>query len=304
MQEDVMILEEEDLVLEEELENEDEEIGYIPDATRAYMIQIGRIPLLTFEQEQELGKRLAEGDESARTSLAESNLRLVVSVAKKYVNRTKMPLLDLIQEGNIGLMAAIERFDYTKGYKFSTYATWWIRQAISKAAVENSRSIRVPMHVIDALSKMNTVYRLLQQELSRTPTAAEIAAKMGIEVAKVKELQAIVKDPVSMDTTINEDDDVTVGDLVADEEAEDPNESIFREQVRAAIYEVLDTLDEREKEVLELRYGLIDNKPRTLDEIGRCYGLTKERIRQIESKALRKMRNPMRSAKLRTCLEV
>ena len=304
MEENVMILDEEDLVFEEELENEDEEIGYIPDATRAYMIQIGRIPLLTFEQEQELGKRMAAGDTSARTSRAESNLRLVVSIAKKYVNRTKMPLLDLIQEGNIGLMAAIERFDYTKGYKFSTYATWWIRQAIAKAAVENSRFIRVPMHIIDALSKMNTASRLLQQELSRTPTQAEIAAKMDIEVAKVKELQAIVKDPVSMDTTINEDDDVTIGDLVPDDEAEDPNESIFREQIRATIYEVLDTLDEREKEVLELRYGLIDNKPRTLDEIGQSYGLTKERIRQIESKALRKMRNPMRSAKLRTCLEV
>lgn len=303
MADEIMILDEEDLTLEEEIENEDEVVGYIPDATRAYMIQISRIPLLTYEQEQELGKRLAAGDASARNMLAESNLRLVVSIAKKYINRTKLPLLDLIQEGNIGLMAAIDRFDYTKGYKFSTYATWWIRQAIAKAAVENSRAIRVPMHIIEALSKMNTAIRLLHQELEREPSSAEIAAKMGIEESKVKQLQSIVKDPVSMDTTINEDEDVTVGDLVADESVEDPGASIFREQIHATIYEVLDTLDEREKRVLELRYGLCDNKPKTLDEIGQLFDLTRERIRQIEDKALRKLRNPVRSARLKTCLE-
>lgn len=303
MENNVMILEVEDFVLEEE--NDIEEniyVGFIPDSTRAYIQSIARIPLLTFEQEQELGARIAKGDQEARNILIESNLRLVVSIAKKYLSRSNIPLLDLIQEGNIGLINAVERFDYTKGYKFSTYATYWIKQAISRAIITQSRTIRIPTHVIEALSKMNTVSRLLFQELNREPTVEEIAAKMEISEKKVKELRSLIKEPVSMDSTLGEDEDTSIGDLVADEE-EAPIEAIFKEHISKKVQEVLSTLDTREAEIISMRYGIGVPAPRTLEEIGKHFGLTKERIRQIEEKALRKLRNPLRSAQLKECFE-
>ena len=302
----VMILEN-DFMIEEETDDinfeEKDYSGPVLEATRAYMRQISRIPLLTFEEEQDLGKRIAAGDEDAKTALAESNLRLVVSIAKKYLTRTTIPFLDLIQEGNLGLMRAIDKFDYTKGYKFSTYATWWIRQAISKMVVEQSRMIRVPMHMIEALSKMSTVSRELYQELQREPTVAEIAKRMGTTEDKVKELQNIVKEPTSMDTRINDDDETTVGDLIADDTDNSPIEEIYHEEVNKTILDVLSTLEEREKEVIIMRFGLGDNKPKTLEEIGKHFNLTRERIRQIEEKALRKLRNPIRSGILKTVFE-
>ena len=303
-----VIIMEENLFIEEEnteIEIEEEGAGGGPvlEATRAYMHQISRIPLLSFEEEQSLGKRIAEGDEEAKTILAESNLRLVVSIAKKYLTRTNIPFLDLIQEGNLGLMRAIDKFDYTKGYKFSTYATWWIRQAISKMVVEQSRMIRIPMHMIEALSKMSTVSRDLYQELKREPTTAEIAKRMGITEDKVKELQTIVKEPTSMDTRINDDDETTVGDLIADDTEESPLEEVYHEEVNRTILEVLATLEEREKEIIIMRFGIGDNKPKTLEEIGKHFNLTRERIRQIEEKALRKLRNPIRSNQLKTMFE-
>lgn len=302
----VMILEN-DFMIEEETDNIDFEekdySGPVLEATRAYMHQISRIPLLTFEEEQDLGKRIASGDEDAKTILAESNLRLVVSIAKKYLTRTNIPFLDLIQEGNLGLMRAIDKFDYTKGYKFSTYATWWIRQAISKMVVEQSRMIRIPMHMIEALSKMSTISRELYQELQREPSAAEIAKRMGTTEEKIKELQNIVKEPTSIDTRINDDDETTVGDLIADETNSSPIEEIYHEEVSKTIFNILSTLDEREKEVIIMRFGLKDNKPKTLEEIGKHFDLTRERIRQIEEKALRKLRNPIRSGILKTVFE-
>lgn len=292
-------------VIFNESEFEDFEIpaGYLPDATRAYMNSISRIPLLTAEEEQCLGERIKQGDVEARNKMIESNLRLVVSIAKKYLHRTKISFLDLIQEGNMGLMKALDKWDYTLGYKFSTYAVYWIKQAISRAVVENSRSIRIPMHIIEQLSKMSKVSQEIYQATLREPTAAEIAEKMGLEVEKVKELQAIVKDPVSIDQTINEEDDVTIGDLVADEE--DPIlDDIFKEEVADKVETVLQTLDSREADILRRRYGLNRQKAQTLEEIGKDYQLTKERIRQIEEKALRKLRNPMRAGLLRECLEI
>lgn len=288
----------------EEIEAREEEVdsSYIPDATRAYMHQIGRIPLLTFEEEQALGKRIAEGDAHAREKLAEANLRLVVSIAKKYIGRTRLTFLDLIQEGNIGLMRAIDKFDYSKGFKFSTYATYWIRQAISKVVAEN-RMIRVPMHVIEALSKLGEVRRELFQKLQREATPEEIAAKMNFSVAKVKELLTVIKEPVSIETSLNDEDDSTIGDLIAAED-EDFNKDIFQEQLSSRIEGVLNTLDAQEKEVIQLRFGLGGQKPKTLEQIGAMFCVTRERIRQIESKALRKLRNPARSNRLKDLMEV
>ena len=280
-------------------EKEEADLSLIPDATRAYMHQISRIPLLTAEEEQELGRRMKEGDMSARDKMVESNLRLVVSVAKTYINRTSMPLIDIIQEGNIGLMTAVDKWDYSLGYKFSTYAVWWIKQAISKTIAEN-RAIRVPMHIITMLSKLSATKSELRHSLNRDATIEEIAAAMELPVEKIKWLYEI-KEPTSLDITLNDEDDTTVGDLVADE-AEDLGENIFRAEINSQIMSVLDTLEAREKEVIEMRYGLNRANPMTLEQIGKHYGLTKERIRQIEDKALRKLRNPIRANMLKGCL--
>ena len=289
------------MILEEDFEMP---TGYMPDAVRAYMNSIRKIPLLTFEEEQLLGKRLAQGDEAARERLIESNLRLVVSIAKKYLHRTKIPFLDLIQEGNMGLMKAVEKWDYSLGYKFSTYATWWIKQSISKVVIEQSRAIRIPAHVIEQLSKIGQITNELCQELKREPTNKEIADRMGLDEKKVKELREIVKDPISIDQNINDEDDATIGDLVADESNDHPIEDLFKEEVTKRVQDVLATLDNREADVLVRRYGLNNQKAQTLEEIGKEYRLSKERIRQIEEKALKKLRNPMRAGLLRECLEV
>ena len=291
------------------LENENEELEFdtsvcMPDATKAYMNSISKLPLLTAEQEQDLGKRLAQGDTKAREELIQGNLRLVVSIAKKYNGKsTKVSFLDLIQEGNMGLMKAVDKWDYSLGYKFSTYATWWIKQSISKALADQSRAIRIPPHIIEKLSRLAKATNELSIELEREPTTKEIADRIGETEEKIKELRAIVKDPVSIDQRINEDDDVTLGDLVADEENNSPIDDIHQEQVSKTISEVLSTLDEREADIIARRFGLGNRKAQTLEEVGKDYGLTKERIRQIEEKAMRKLRNPMRADMLRECLE-
>ena len=308
MDNNVMILEIEDFILEEnELNKEftfEAPAGYLPDATKAYMNSISKLPLLTFEQEQALGARLAQGDESAREELITANLRLVVSVAKHYCHRSKTPFLDLIQEGNIGLMRAIDKWDYTKGYKFSTYATWWIKQAISKIVVEQSRAIRVPMHVIEQLSKMSRVSNEFVQEYHREPSIKELAARMNLPEKKIRELQNIVKDPVSIDQNINDEDDGTIGDLVADDSIESPLEALYQEEVVKKVADVLNTLEEREADVLRRRYGIGYRCPQTLDEVGKFYEISKERVRQIEEKALKKLRNPMRAGALKEFLRI
>ena len=305
MEDNVMILEvtEDFKINEEENIIDEKSFGAIPDSTRAYIRAIGRIPLLTFEEEQELGKRIAEGDEIARNRLIESNLRLVVSIAKKYISRTSIPFLDLIQEGNIGLVHAVEKFDYKRGLKFSTYATYWIKQAISKAIATNSRTIRIPTHIIEALSKMNAATRELFQELKREPTIAEIALYMGESEKKVKELSAIVKEPISMESTIGDDEESSIGDLVADDE-EAPIEALYQEEVSNTIKSVLSTLEPREADIISMRFGIGYPAPRTLEEIGAHYSLSKERIRQIEAMALKKLRNPMRTGVLKEFLRI
>ena len=291
------------------LENEKEELEFdtsicVPEATRAYIGSISKIPLLTQEQEQELGKRLAQGDKKAREELIQSNLRLVVSIAKKYNGKSaKISFLDLIQEGNIGLMKAVDKWDYTLGYRFSTYATYWIKQSISKALLDQSRAIRIPVHIIEKLSKMAKVTNELTIELGREPSTKEIAERMGEEENRVKEWRAIVKDPVSIDQRINEDDEATLGDLGADEEDISPIEEIHQEQVTQKVTDVLLTLETREADVIRRRFG-IGMRAQTLEEVGQDYGLSKERIRQIEEKAMRKLRNPMRASALRECLEI
>lgn len=297
----------EDLVEIEEVEEEDEEEfipdkSYLPTAAQAYMRQLADMPLLTAEEEQELGKRIKAGDTEAKERLIEANLKLVVSIAKKYLTRTKISFLDLVQEGNVGLIGAVEKWDYTLGYKFSTYAHWWIRQSISKAVAEQSRTIRVPMHIIDGLSKLNTATRNLYQVLNREPTVHEIAKEMGVEVKKVKELQSVIKEPSSLDATFSDDDETTVGDLVADE-TEDVMQNLYQEELTKAIDKVLSTLDDKEREVIRFRFGMIDGKAKTLSEIGKIFDLSKERIRQIEDKALKKLRNPVRANMLKGCLE-
>ena len=270
----------------------------INDPVRMYLKEIGRISLLTPEEEMNLSIRVANGDEEAKNRLAESNLRLVVSIAKRYVGRGLL-FLDLIQEGNIGLMKAVDKFDYDKGYKFSTYATWWIRQAITRALADQARTIRVPVHMVETINKMARIQRQLTLELNREPSEEEIAKKMGISVEKVREVIKISQDPVSLETPIGEEDDSHLGDFVKDVNAMTPEEYATNEILKEEIRSVLETLQEREQEVLELRFGLIDGTSHTLEEVGKKFNVTRERIRQIEAKALRKLRHPSRAKKLK-----
>ena len=270
----------------------------VDDPVRMYLREIGRIPLLTFDQELDLAKRILDGDEDAKKQLAESNLRLVVSIAKKYVGRG-MLFLDLIQEGNMGLIKAVEKFDYTKGFKFSTYATWWIRQAITRAIADQARTIRIPVHMVETINKLIRTSRHLLQQLGREPTPEEIAEEMEIPVEKVMEIQKIAQDPVSLETPIGEEDDSHLGDFIQDDDSPAPHDSAAYTLLKEQLEEVMNTLTPREAKVLKLRFGLEDGKARTLEEVGREFEVTRERIRQIEAKALRKLRHPSRSKKLR-----
>lgn len=273
----------------------------LDDPVRMYLKEIGRVPLLTAEEEVELAKRMEMGDREAKQRLIESNLRLVVSIAKRYVGRG-MAFLDLIQEGNMGLIKAVEKFDYRKGYKLSTYATWWIRQAITRAIADQARTIRIPVHMVETINKLVRTSRELVQELGREPTAEEIAEKMGITPEKVREIQKIAQEPVSLETPIGEEEDSHLGDFIEDVDALAPDEAASYLLLKEQIEEVLSGLNDREQRVLRLRFGLDDGRPRTLEEVGREFGVTRERIRQIEAKALRKLRNPQRSKKLRDYL--
>ncbi len=270
----------------------------VDDPVRMYLREIGRIPLLTYDEELDLAKRILQGDEEAKQKLAESNLRLVVSIAKKYVGRG-MLFLDLIQEGNMGLIKAVEKFDYTKGFKFSTYATWWIRQAITRAIADQARTIRIPVHMVETINKLIRTSRHLLQQLGREPSPEEIAEEMEIPVEKVTEIQKIAQDPVSLETPIGEEEDSHLGDFIQDEDSPAPHDAASYTLLREQLEEVMNTLTPREAKVLKLRFGLEDGKSRTLEEVGREFNVTRERIRQIEAKALRKLRHPSRSKKLR-----
>ncbi|MBQ6425843.1 MAG: RNA polymerase sigma factor RpoD [Clostridia bacterium] len=272
------------------------------DPVRMYLKEIGRVPLLSAQQEIEIAKRMDEGDESAKQELAEANLRLVVSIAKRYVGRG-MLFLDLIQEGNLGLIKAVEKFDYKKGYKFSTYATWWIRQAITRAIADQARTIRIPVHMVETINKLIRINRQLVQELGRDPRPDEIAKEMGISEEKVREIIKIAQEPVSLETPIGEEDDSHLGDFIPDDDAPAPAEAVATTLLKEQLMDVLDTLTTREAKVLCLRYGLDDGKARTLEEVGREFNVTRERIRQIEAKALRKLRHPSRSKRLKDFLE-
>jgi RNA polymerase sigma factor RpoD, C-terminal domain/RNA polymerase sigma factor, sigma-70 family len=274
----------------------------INDPVRMYLKEIGRVPLLTAEEEIELAKRIEQGDEEAKKRLAEANLRLVVSIAKRYVGRG-MLFLDLIQEGNMGLIKAVEKFDYRKGYKFSTYATWWIRQAITRAIADQARTIRIPVHMVETINKLIRVSRQLLQELGREPTPEEIAKEMGMTPEKVREIMKIAQEPVSLETPIGEEDDSHLGDFIEDQDAPAPADAAAYELLKEQLEEVLSTLTEREENVLRLRFGLDDGRARTLEEVGKVFGVTRERIRQIEAKALRKLRHPSRSKRLKDFLE-
>ncbi len=271
------------------------------DPVRMYLKEIGKVPLLTPEEEIDLAVKMANGDEDARHRMTEANLRLVVSIAKRYVGRG-MLFLDLIQEGNLGLIKAVEKFDYTKGYKFSTYATWWIRQAITRAIADQARTIRIPVHMVETINKTIRVSRQLLQELGHDPSAEEIAAEMDMPVEKVRDILKIAQEPVSLETPIGEEEDSHLGDFIPDEDASEPSEAASFSLLREQLEEVLDTLAPREKKVLELRFGIVDGRTRTLEEVGKEFNVTRERIRQIEAKALRKLRHPSRSKKLRDFL--
>ena len=293
-------LELQDKQLEEEYEN-----AKLDDPVRMYLKEIGKIPLLTPEEELEVAKGLVSGDEktrdAARKRMSEANLRLVVSIAKRYVGRG-MQLLDLIQEGNLGLMKAVEKFDYTKGYKFSTYATWWIRQSITRAIADQARTIRIPVHMVETINKVLRTSHSMVQSLGREPTTQEIADELHMDIQKVEEILKIAQEPVSLETPIGEEDDSHLGDFIQDDEASQPAEEASYTLLREQLEEVLKTLTPREEEVLRMRFGLIDGKPHTLEEVGKKFDVTRERIRQIESKALRKLRHPSRSKKLRDFL--
>ena len=287
----------EDLKLDQITDNNFEGVS-VDDPVRMYLREIGKIPLLSYEKELELAKRILENDEEAKQELAEANLRLVVSIAKKYVGRG-MLFLDLIQEGNMGLIKAVEKFDYTKGFKFSTYATWWIRQAITRAIADQARTIRIPVHMVETINRLIRTSRHLLQQLGREPTPEEIAKEMDIPVEKVMEIQKIAQDPVSLETPIGEDDDSHLGDFIQDEDSPAPHDAASYTLLREQLEEVMSTLTPREAKVLKLRFGLEDGKARTLEEVGKEFDVTRERIRQIEAKALRKLRHPSRSKKLR-----
>ena len=273
----------------------------LEDPVRMYLKEIGKVPLLTPEEEVDLATRMADGDEVAKQRMTEANLRLVVSIAKRYVGRG-MLFLDLIQEGNLGLIKAVEKFDYTKGYKFSTYATWWIRQAITRAIADQARTIRIPVHMVETINKTIRVSRQLLQELGHDPTAEEIAEEMDMPVDKVRDILKIAQEPVSLETPIGEEEDSHLGDFIPDEDASEPAEAASFSLLREQLEEVLDTLAPREKKVLELRFGIVDGRTRTLEEVGKEFNVTRERIRQIEAKALRKLRHPSRSKKLKDFL--
>ncbi|WP_027718950.1 RNA polymerase sigma factor RpoD [Desulfovirgula thermocuniculi] len=291
-----------DTPAEEDLDLDIPEGVAIDDPVRMYLKEIGRIPLLTPEEEIELAKRIEQGDEEAKRRLAEANLRLVVSIAKRYVGRG-MLFLDLIQEGNLGLIKAVEKFDYRKGYKFSTYATWWIRQAITRAIADQARTIRIPVHMVETINKLVRVQRQLLQELGREPTPEEIAKEMNISPEKVREIMKIAQEPVSLETPIGEEEDSHLGDFIEDQEARAPAEEASHTLLREQLEEVLKTLTDREQKVLRLRFGLDDGRARTLEEVGQKFGVTRERIRQIEAKTLRKLRHPSRSKKLKDYLD-
>ena len=286
----------------EESENSFTERGNAEDPVRMYLKEIGRIPLLSSEEEIELAKRMEEGDEEAKKKLSEANLRLTVSIAKRYSGRG-MQFLDLIQEGNLGLIKAVEKFDYRKGYKFSTYATWWIRQSITRAIADQARTIRIPVHMVETMNRVNRTSRRLLQEYGREPTPEEIAEAMNLPVERVLEISKISQEPVSLETPIGEEEDSHLGDFIQDEHIPVPADEAAHTLLREQLEKVMDTLSEREQKVLALRFGLEDGKPHTLEEVGREFQVTRERIRQVEAKALRKLRHPTRSRKLRDFLE-
>lgn len=294
---DVSVPEDVELILEEETQETGED-----DPVRMYLKEIGKVPLLTMEEERKLALRIEAGDEEAKKQLAEANLRLVVSVAKRYVGRGLL-FLDLIQEGNIGLIKAIDKFDYRKGYKFSTYATWWIRQAITRSIADQARTIRIPVHMVETLNRLVRTSRHMVQELGREPTPAELAERMQMTEARVNELLRFSQEPVSLETPVGEEDDSHLGDFIQDHLMPVPAEAVDYEMLKQQLGEVLGTLTDREEQVLRMRFGIGDGRPRTLEEVGREFHVTRERIRQIEAKALRKLKHPTRSRKLKDYLE-
>lgn len=295
--EDLELVEEEKIVDTDEIS----EVMSVNDPVRMYLKEIGKIPLLTNEEEQELARRMAEGDEVAHNKMVEANLRLVVSIAKRYVGRG-LPLLDLIQEGNLGLIKAVGKFDYTKGYKFSTYATWWIRQSISRAIADHARTIRIPVHMVETINRVSRASHELVQDLGREPTPEEIARRLHLPTEKVAEIMRVAQEPISLETPVGEEDDSHLGDFIQDEDASEPADAATYAMLREQLADVLQTLTPRESEVLRLRYGLRDGRMHTLEEVGEEFQVTRERIRQIEAKALRKLRHPSRSKVLKDFL--
>ena len=306
-EDDLLLGDEDDIILSEEDEVEIiDDVDVLEgvsteDPVRMYLKEIGNVPLLSTEEEIELAKKVEEGDEAAKKKLTEANLRLVVSIAKKYVGRG-MPFLDLIQEGNMGLMKAVDKFDYSKGYKFSTYATWWIRQAITRGIADTGRTIRVPVHMVETINKTLRMTRTLLRELGREPTPEEVAERLNVPVSRVREVLKISRDPVSLDTPIGEEDDSHLGDFIEDDSALSPADSAAFSMLREELNTALESLTDRERQVVELRFGLRDGRARTLEEVGREFNVTRERIRQIEAKALRKLRHPSRSKRLKDFL--